>query len=191
MGRALGDPGLKPTVRVGEAALREVAAFLLDHDGFAKARRNSIPFTLHCNMQCPRGHDATPPQRSRTREEGQQSVSVSHSDSNLGDGKLVSITRNLITFICCCTGSTDGASYCDAPHLPCRCAGHAGGQTRCSVIDAHQPRRVGRRPQQRRLRGFQQRCGGRLAASCRRQRARRTASEVCVSAGAASREGAL
>ena len=35
-GRALGDPGLKPTVRVGEAALREVAAFLLDHDGFAK-----------------------------------------------------------------------------------------------------------------------------------------------------------
>lgn len=36
MGRELGQPGLKPTVRVGEAALREVAAFLLDHDGFAK-----------------------------------------------------------------------------------------------------------------------------------------------------------
>mmetsp|Transcript_15386 Transcript_15386/g.46445 ORF Transcript_15386/g.46445 Transcript_15386/m.46445 type:complete len:1132 (+) Transcript_15386:545-3940(+) len=36
VGRELGQPGLKPTVRVGEAALREVAAFLLDHDGFAK-----------------------------------------------------------------------------------------------------------------------------------------------------------
>eukprot|EP00210_Caulerpa_lentillifera_P002882 g2752.t1 len=41
IGRALGDPGLKPTVRVGEAALREVAAYLLDHDSFAK-----IPTTL-------------------------------------------------------------------------------------------------------------------------------------------------
>lgn len=30
VGRSLGDPGLKPTVRVGEAALREVAAYLLD-----------------------------------------------------------------------------------------------------------------------------------------------------------------
>ena len=30
VGRRLGDPGLKPTVRVGEAAMREVAAYLLD-----------------------------------------------------------------------------------------------------------------------------------------------------------------
>jgi hypothetical protein len=36
VGRELGQPGLKPTVRVGEAALREVAAFLLDHENFAK-----------------------------------------------------------------------------------------------------------------------------------------------------------
>lgn len=42
MGRELGDPGLKPTVRVGEAALREVAAFLLDYQGFAKVR--AVPF---------------------------------------------------------------------------------------------------------------------------------------------------
>ena len=34
-GRAMGAPGMKPSVRVGEAALREVAAYLLDHDGFA------------------------------------------------------------------------------------------------------------------------------------------------------------
>jgi len=38
VGRALGDPGLKKSVRVGEAALREAAAFLLDHDGFARVR---------------------------------------------------------------------------------------------------------------------------------------------------------
>lgn len=36
VGRALGDPGLKPTVRVGEAAMREVAAYLLDHENFAR-----------------------------------------------------------------------------------------------------------------------------------------------------------
>lgn len=34
-GRAMGAPGMKPGVRVGEAALREVAAYLLDHGGFA------------------------------------------------------------------------------------------------------------------------------------------------------------
>ena len=34
-GRAMGAPGMKPSVRVGEAALREVAAYLLDRDGFA------------------------------------------------------------------------------------------------------------------------------------------------------------
>lgn len=32
VGRFLGDPGWKATVRVGEGALREVAACLLDHD---------------------------------------------------------------------------------------------------------------------------------------------------------------
>lgn len=41
MGRALGEPGLKPTVRVGEAAMREVAAFLLDYDHFAR-----VPYTV-------------------------------------------------------------------------------------------------------------------------------------------------
>lgn len=41
VGRSLGDPGLKPTIRVGEAALREVAAYLLDRGHFAK-----VPTTL-------------------------------------------------------------------------------------------------------------------------------------------------
>ncbi|KAL3138016.1 hypothetical protein ABBQ38_005252 [Trebouxia sp. C0009 RCD-2024] len=41
VGRALGEPGLKPTVRVGEAAIREVAAYLLDHNHFAQ-----VPHTV-------------------------------------------------------------------------------------------------------------------------------------------------
>lgn len=41
MGRTLGSPGWKPTVRVGEAALREVAAYLLDHDRFV-----GVPHTV-------------------------------------------------------------------------------------------------------------------------------------------------
>lgn len=36
VGRNLGDPGWKSTVRVGEAAMREVAAYLLDHDHYAQ-----------------------------------------------------------------------------------------------------------------------------------------------------------
>ncbi|XP_010251910.1 PREDICTED: phosphatidylinositol 4-kinase gamma 8 [Nelumbo nucifera] len=34
-GRILGQPGLKRSVRVGETGIREVAAYLLDHGGFA------------------------------------------------------------------------------------------------------------------------------------------------------------
>jgi hypothetical protein len=51
VGRELGQPGLKPTVRVGEAALREVAAFLLDHDNFAKVRAAVLP----CSCMDPLG----------------------------------------------------------------------------------------------------------------------------------------
>ncbi|XP_057972735.1 phosphatidylinositol 4-kinase gamma 8 [Malania oleifera] len=35
VGRTLGQPGLKPSVRVGETGVRELAAYLLDHGGFA------------------------------------------------------------------------------------------------------------------------------------------------------------
>ncbi|KAL9225847.1 hypothetical protein vseg_001726 [Gypsophila vaccaria] len=35
VGRALGQPGLKSSVRVGETGIREVVAYLLDHEGFA------------------------------------------------------------------------------------------------------------------------------------------------------------
>ena len=51
VGRALGDPGLKPTVRVGEAGLREVAASLLDHGGFSR-----VPLTALAHVQHPVFH---------------------------------------------------------------------------------------------------------------------------------------
>jgi hypothetical protein len=53
VGRQLGEPGLKPTVRVGEAASREVAAYLLDHDHFAK-----VPHTVMVRMSHPVFHIA-------------------------------------------------------------------------------------------------------------------------------------
>ena len=53
VGRKLGEPGLKPTVRVGEAASREVAAYLLDHEHFAK-----VPHTVIVRMAHPVFHVA-------------------------------------------------------------------------------------------------------------------------------------
>lgn len=46
VGRALGDAGWKPTVRVGEAAMREVAAYLLDRD-FAKVPTSVLVRARH------------------------------------------------------------------------------------------------------------------------------------------------
>lgn len=48
VGRNLGDPGWKSTVRVGEAAMREVAAYLLDHDHYAQVRRALCLVGLEC-----------------------------------------------------------------------------------------------------------------------------------------------
>lgn len=42
VGKRLGDPGLKPTVRVGEAMLRECAAYLLDHNHFSSVPRTAL-----------------------------------------------------------------------------------------------------------------------------------------------------
>eukprot|EP00212_Chloropicon_laureae_P005775 CAMPEP_0197493872 /NCGR_PEP_ID=MMETSP1311-20131121/25190_1 /TAXON_ID=464262 /ORGANISM="Genus nov. species nov., Strain RCC856" /LENGTH=777 /DNA_ID=CAMNT_0043039177 /DNA_START=418 /DNA_END=2751 /DNA_ORIENTATION=- len=47
VGRQLGDPGLKPTVRVGEAGIREAAAYLLDHGHFAKVPCTSLARMTH------------------------------------------------------------------------------------------------------------------------------------------------
>ncbi len=47
VGRQLGDPGWKPTVRVGEAAIREVAAYLLDHDRWARVPTSVLVRARH------------------------------------------------------------------------------------------------------------------------------------------------
>ncbi len=55
MGRQLGDYGWKPTVRVGEAAMREVAAYLLDHEGFARVPTSVLVRARHPSF-CYRNH---------------------------------------------------------------------------------------------------------------------------------------
>ena len=47
VGRSLGDPGLKPSVRVGEAAIRDVAAYLLDHGGAARVPPTALVRVTH------------------------------------------------------------------------------------------------------------------------------------------------
>ena len=54
MGRSLGDPGLKPSVRVGEAAMREVAAFLLDHEHFASVPHTVMVKVMTAFIRCPK-----------------------------------------------------------------------------------------------------------------------------------------
>jgi hypothetical protein len=46
-GRSLGEPGLKPSIRVGETGLREVAAYLLDHGHFAKVPVTALVNATH------------------------------------------------------------------------------------------------------------------------------------------------
>ncbi|KAI5081374.1 hypothetical protein GOP47_0004557 [Adiantum capillus-veneris] len=47
IGRSLGQPGLKKTVRVGETGVREVAAYLLDHENFAKVPPTALVKVAH------------------------------------------------------------------------------------------------------------------------------------------------
>ncbi|CAA3001061.1 phosphatidylinositol 4-kinase gamma 7-like [Olea europaea var. sylvestris] len=47
VGKALGQPGLKRTVRVGETGYREVAAYLLDHDHFANVPPTALVKITH------------------------------------------------------------------------------------------------------------------------------------------------
>jgi hypothetical protein len=55
VGRALGQPGLKKSVRVGETGFREVAAYLLDHDNFANVPATALVKITHSifNINCP------------------------------------------------------------------------------------------------------------------------------------------
>lgn len=47
VGRALGQPGLKQSVRVGETGIREVAAYLLDHQHFASVPATALVKITH------------------------------------------------------------------------------------------------------------------------------------------------
>nr|GEW34592.1 phosphatidylinositol 4-kinase gamma 7-like [Tanacetum cinerariifolium] len=47
IGKVLGQPGLKHSVRVGETGFREVAAYLLDHDNFARVPLTSLVKITH------------------------------------------------------------------------------------------------------------------------------------------------
>ncbi|GAA0165712.1 nucleotide kinase [Lithospermum erythrorhizon] len=47
VGKALGQPGLKLSVRVGETGFREVAAYLLDHDHFANVPPTALVKVTH------------------------------------------------------------------------------------------------------------------------------------------------
>ena len=188
MGRALGDPGLKPTVRVGEAALREVAAFLLDHDGFAKASCHpkfapiSLPTFVH--SMSVRVFIANVPLfyaslRSWFIESRARLTPEIRRTWGMGSIHHIDICDN--------TGSADGAGHSDASNLP-RCgARRAGGQTRYAAVDAYGPPRRQRRRsrQQHRLRGVQQHRGRRVAVGGRGKRAGRTAGKVRVSPGTA------
>ncbi|XP_062227068.1 phosphatidylinositol 4-kinase gamma 7-like [Phragmites australis] len=55
VGRALGQPGLKKSVRVGETGFREVAAYLLDHENFANVPATALVKITHTvfNINCP------------------------------------------------------------------------------------------------------------------------------------------
>ncbi|XP_010549980.1 PREDICTED: phosphatidylinositol 4-kinase gamma 5-like [Tarenaya hassleriana] len=47
VGKSLGQPGLKRSVRVGETGFREVAAYLLDHDHFANVPPTALVKVTH------------------------------------------------------------------------------------------------------------------------------------------------
>lgn len=47
VGRQLGEPGMVRAIRVGEAGVREVAAYLLDHDHFSRVPRTALASLSH------------------------------------------------------------------------------------------------------------------------------------------------
>ncbi|KAH9329215.1 hypothetical protein KI387_001323 [Taxus chinensis] len=47
VGKTLGQPGLKRSIRIGETGIREVAAYLLDHDHFAKVPPTALVKATH------------------------------------------------------------------------------------------------------------------------------------------------
>ena len=52
VGRTLGQPGLKRSIRVGETGFREVAAYLLDHRHFAQVPPTALVKATHSIFKC-------------------------------------------------------------------------------------------------------------------------------------------
>lgn len=96
MGRALGEPGLKPTVRVGEAAIREVAAYLLDHDHFAQVPHTVLVKFTHpiFHVQSSKPSSPRPEQQEASDILSQASLESSMSLSSLIQAKRVSLDSN-------------------------------------------------------------------------------------------------
>ncbi|OAY73744.1 Phosphatidylinositol 4-kinase gamma 7 [Ananas comosus] len=57
IGKTLGQPGLKRSVRVGDTGFREVAAYLLDHDHFANVPPTVLVKITHCVFHVNEGVD--------------------------------------------------------------------------------------------------------------------------------------
>ncbi|EOA39907.1 hypothetical protein CARUB_v10008594mg [Capsella rubella] len=64
-GKTLGQPGLKPSVRVGETGYREVAAYLLDYDHFANVPPTALVKMTHSVFNVNDGMDGN---RSREKK---------------------------------------------------------------------------------------------------------------------------
>ncbi|KAJ4962078.1 hypothetical protein NE237_021988 [Protea cynaroides] len=59
VGKALGQPGLKRSVRVGETGIREVAAYLLDYDHFANVPATALVKITHSIFHVNEGVNGT------------------------------------------------------------------------------------------------------------------------------------
>ncbi|XP_075506974.1 phosphatidylinositol 4-kinase gamma 5-like [Primulina tabacum] len=62
VGKVLGQPGLKRSVRVGETGFREVAAYLLDHDHFANVPPTALVKITHSVFNVNDGVNGNKPQ---------------------------------------------------------------------------------------------------------------------------------
>ncbi|KAI3772708.1 hypothetical protein L6452_03900 [Arctium lappa] len=61
-GRMLGQPGMKRSIRVGETGLRELAAYLLDHGGFAGVPPSALVKICHVTFNVnDKGFASSPP----------------------------------------------------------------------------------------------------------------------------------
>ncbi|KAK9707114.1 hypothetical protein RND81_07G173400 [Saponaria officinalis] len=66
VGRALGQPGLKSSVRVGETGVREVVAYLLDHEHFARVPATALVKITHSIFNVNDGVNGNKPHKKKS-----------------------------------------------------------------------------------------------------------------------------